>query len=87
MEDKKVEQYYTPPPVLGKWEAFSTFLWNSETGQFLGRTGSSWGESIDTIGDLLNDNFFLIFFSWGKRRNNPFFRRQSHSHRFMELTT
>lgn len=45
MADKKAaDQYYSPPPKLGKWEGFCTFLWNSETGQFLGRTGSSWGE-------------------------------------------
>lgn len=44
MEDKKVEQYYSPPPKLGKWEGFRIFLWNSETGQFLGRTGASWGK-------------------------------------------
>jgi len=44
MEGKKVEQYYTPPPKLGKWEGFRVFLWNSETGQFLGRTGASWGK-------------------------------------------
>lgn len=41
---KVVEQYYTPPPDLGGWESFRIFLWNSETGQFLGRTGASWGE-------------------------------------------
>lgn len=43
---KVAEQYYAPPPDLGKWESFRIFLWNSETGQFLGRTGSSWGESV-----------------------------------------
>lgn len=43
-KNKVAEQYYAPPPDLGKWEAFRIFLWNSETGQFLGRTGSSWGE-------------------------------------------
>ncbi|XP_011309917.1 sodium/potassium-transporting ATPase subunit beta-2 [Fopius arisanus] len=53
MEDKKVEQYYTPPPKLGKWEAFSTFLYNSETGQFLGRTGSSWAKIL---------LFYVIFY-------------------------
>lgn len=45
MADKKVaEQYYAPPPQLGKWEGFKQFLWNSETSQCLGRTGSSWGK-------------------------------------------
>lgn len=45
MADKKVaEQYYTPPEKLGKWEGFSKFLWNGETSQCMGRTGSSWGK-------------------------------------------
>ncbi|KAL2750905.1 sodium/potassium-transporting ATPase subunit beta-2 [Vespula maculifrons] len=46
MEGKKVEQYYSPPPKLGKWEGFRVFLWNSETGQFLGRTGASWAKIL-----------------------------------------
>ncbi|XP_058167699.1 sodium/potassium-transporting ATPase subunit beta-2 isoform X2 [Anopheles ziemanni] len=47
MADKKVaEQYYAPPPKLGKWEGFRTFLWNSETSQCLGRTGSSWAKIL-----------------------------------------
>lgn len=52
---KVAEQYYAPPPDLGKWESFRIFLWNSETGQFLGRTGSSWGE-------------FYIFLIWSYDR-------------------
>lgn len=48
MGDKKTremrEQYHLPPPEMTGWESFSTFLYNSETGQFLGRTGSSWGK-------------------------------------------
>lgn len=46
MAEKPVEQYYLPPPKLGKWEGFRTFLWNSETSQFLGRTGSSWAKIL-----------------------------------------
>lgn len=47
MADKKVaEQYYSPPPKLGKWEGFKIFMWNSETSQFMGRTGSSWGKFV-----------------------------------------
>lgn len=38
------EQYYTPPPKLGKWEGFKIFLWNGETSQFMGRTAGSWGK-------------------------------------------
>jgi sodium/potassium-transporting ATPase subunit beta len=44
MAEKMKEQYYSPPPKLGKWEGFSKFVWDSDTSQFLGRTGSSWGK-------------------------------------------
>lgn len=44
MADKKIGEYYAPPPKMGKWEGFKKFLWNSETSQCLGRTGSSWGK-------------------------------------------
>lgn len=45
MADKKIaEQYYSPPPKMGKWEGFKKFIWNSETSQCLGRTGGSWGK-------------------------------------------
>lgn len=45
MADKKPEsQFYTRPPQLGKWESLRVFLWNSETKQFLGRTGGSWSK-------------------------------------------
>lgn len=55
MADKKVaEQYYAPPPKLGKWEGFKQFLWNSETSQCLGRTGSSWAKIIF---------FYIIFYA------------------------
>lgn len=46
MADKKVEgtQYYSRPVELGRWEGFKQFLWNGETSEVLGRTGSSWGK-------------------------------------------
>ncbi|ERL84900.1 hypothetical protein D910_02323 [Dendroctonus ponderosae] len=55
MADKKPEnQFYTRPPKLGNWEAFSIFLWNSETKQFLGRTGASWAKILI---------FYLLFYA------------------------
>lgn len=45
MADKnKADEYYSRPEKLGAWAGFSQFMWNSGTGQFMGRTGSSWGK-------------------------------------------
>jgi sodium/potassium-transporting ATPase subunit beta len=45
LNQKPVEyQFYLRPPTLGKWEAFKLFLYNSSTGEVLGRTGPSWGK-------------------------------------------
>lgn len=44
MADKKDGQYPMRPKELGKWEGFKQFLYNSETSEFLGRTGGSWGK-------------------------------------------
>lgn len=49
MADKKIGEYYAPPVKMGKWEGFKKFLWNSETSQCLGRTGSSWGKYIESL--------------------------------------
>ncbi|CAD1481159.1 unnamed protein product, partial [Heterotrigona itama] len=71
MEGKKVEQFYTPPPKLGKWEGFRVFLWNSETGQFLGRTGASWA-SANRLGKCYVGCLFLYkFFNKRKVRCYP----------------
>ncbi|XP_058986058.1 sodium/potassium-transporting ATPase subunit beta-2 isoform X1 [Musca domestica] len=54
MADKKIaEQYYAPPPKMGKWEGFKKFLWNSDTSQCLGRTGGSWAKILI---------FYVIFY-------------------------
>lgn len=46
MADKAKEEFYTRPPKVGGWQSFKTFLWNSETNQFLGRTFASWGKQF-----------------------------------------
>uniref|UniRef100_T1HVT0 Uncharacterized protein n=4 Tax=Rhodnius TaxID=13248 RepID=T1HVT0_RHOPR len=46
MADKAKEEFYTRPPKVGGWQSFKTFLWNSETNQFLGRTFASWAKIL-----------------------------------------
>lgn len=41
-DDKKTNLYFKHQKQQTKWEGFKEFLWNSETHQFLGRTGTSW---------------------------------------------
>lgn len=53
MADKnKLGEFYTRPAKLGKWEGFKQFLWNSETSECLGRTGSSWGKLLFSLSNL-----------------------------------
>lgn len=42
MGDTKQKEIGPPPKI-----SFKQFLWNSETSQCLGRTGSSWGECLE----------------------------------------
>lgn len=45
MADKnKQGDFYSRPKEIGAWDGFKQFLWNSETSECLGRTGSSWGK-------------------------------------------
>lgn len=68
VDKKGTEQFYAPPPKLGNWEGFKQFLWNSETSQFLGRTGGSWGEfskyfNFKYVVEQLNGRIFKIYIS------------------------
>ena len=47
MADKKPEEFFVgsgPKPT--KWQSVKTFIWNSETSEFMGRTGVNWGKII-----------------------------------------
>lgn len=64
MADKNkplTQEFYTRPIEVGAWQGFKTFLWNGETSQFLGRTGSSWGEFSFFFNFLKIDKFDQLF--------------------------
>lgn len=64
MADKnKSGDFYDRPEKLGAWAGFSQFLWNGDTKQFMGRTGSSWGEFLEVAGRELE---------MGNRRDDAF---------------
>lgn len=42
------EAYYNREK-MGKWKRFRTFCYDGETGEILGRTGSSWGKFFRPI--------------------------------------
>lgn len=45
MADKnKPGDYFNRPEKLGAWAGFAQFMWNTESKQFMGRTGGSWGK-------------------------------------------
>ncbi|KAK2705623.1 sodium/potassium-transporting ATPase subunit beta isoform X2 [Artemia franciscana] len=55
MADKKPEEFFVgsgPKPT--KWQSVKTFIWNSETSEFMGRTGVNWAKI--TI-------FYVIFYT------------------------
>ena len=50
-------QFAIKPVEKPGWEGFKDFVWNTETSEFLGRTGSSWCKFDSII--LLNLCFSL----------------------------
>jgi hypothetical protein len=84
MADKsKMEQYPTRPKEMGKWEGFKAFLWNSETSECLGRTGSSWGKCqkfVEKNKTFFNRILMRVLYGIMLRNKKNFFRLEGKKH-------
>lgn len=45
-ESEKQEFEFHKPVQRGAWEGFSRFIYNPDSGQYLGRTPKSWGRKM-----------------------------------------
>lgn len=88
MADKnKQGDFYSRPKELGKWEGFKQFLWNSETSELLGRTGSSWGKLMKKKFDFFHIRLKILqryVTLWKKKHGGLFSSRFAHIYYSLE---
>lgn len=54
----KQYQFAQKPEEKPGWEGFKQFVWNTETSEFLGRTGSSWCKFFEFFLLLMHSGIF-----------------------------